>query len=101
MLVRKDVIKDLKTKFNDIGIIGDCDLCRLIGFYEDEDDFYYHVIHMNGHNNRSDRNDVYFSMVGSFETLKGVLNDAAYKRLENTLTLNGAPPREEFIIGKG
>ncbi len=100
LLTREIAIKDLKTKFNDIGIIGDTDLCRLIGFHEDDDDFCYHVLYMNGHNHFSDRNDSYFTMVGRFETLKGVLPEESYKRMESTFSLNGAPPSEEFIISK-
>ena len=97
---RDDIIEDLKTKFNDVGIIGDAELCRLIGFHEDEMDNYYHVLYMNGHYRYSDKNDGYFTMVGCFESLKGILPDESYKRLESTFSLNGAPPSEEFIISE-
>ncbi len=100
MELRDGLIEELKPKLNDIGIIGDTNLCRLIGFHEDDDDFYYHVLYMNGHNRHSDKNDVYFSMVGRFETLKGVLPEESYKRMESTFSLNGAPPSKEFIISK-
>lgn len=100
MLIRNDVIKDLQTKFNDIGIIGNSDLVRLIGFHEDEMDYYYHVLYMNGYNHCSDKNDVYFTMVGSFLSLKGIIPDDDYIKIDNVFSLNGAPQSKEFVASK-
>lgn len=100
MLIRNDVIKDLQTKFNDIGIIGNSDLVRLIGFHEDERDYYYHILYMNGRNRGSDKNNAYFTMVGSFLSLKGLIPDYDYTSLDNVFSLNGAPPSKEFVVSE-
>jgi hypothetical protein len=65
MLTREKAIKECKKSFNHLGIYGGFTLCRLIGFGEDNMDFYYHLVDAYGE-------DSFCSMVGGFYSIKGM-----------------------------
>lgn len=86
---RNECIEEVKRQFNHIGIWADTDIVRLIGFAEDEDDFYWHIMYIGG-------KEVYASMVGPFESLVG--KSERYAQIENVFSLNGCPKAEEMRI---
>jgi len=64
-----------RNMFNDIGILwGDFRLYKLIGFADDGEDCYYHLIDQNGEEHFS-------SMVGGFQSLKNRISVRTYKLL--------------------
>jgi hypothetical protein len=86
---REEHIEELKQIFNHICVLYDNDLVRLVGFYEDDMDIYYHVRFPNGRN-------LYASMVGWLYSLKGMIPDEKYARLDSSWTMNHCPPESEF-----
>jgi len=88
---RQTVIRLMKAMHNHIGITGDCELCRVVGFYEDEMDYYWEVTNIEGEN-------VFHTACGHFVSLKGVLPEEHYTRIDNFFTLNGAGPTKIFHI---
>lgn len=89
-MTREDFIKEMRAMHNHIVIVHDHQLGRLVGFHEDDNDYYYHVRHI-------DRGPtVYHSAVGHCESLKGVYS--RYDVLDRIFTMNGAPPSDEFLI---
>lgn len=94
MSKREEYIAELKAMHNHIGLCFDSELGRLIGFHEDESDYYFVVSVTNGRGRKN--NEVFYSMVGAFESLKDKME--RYDQIENTFTLNGAPPTPEFRV---
>lgn len=94
MLDRDKFIEELKAQFNDICIVHDTEICRLIGFYEDEFDYYYHVRLLHG-------KDLYSSAVGHLLSLKKLLPEKEYQRMDNVFALNQCAPEAEFKISGG
>jgi hypothetical protein len=77
--------KICRKMFNHMGFHwGDQRICRLIGFGDDEEDFYYITKDSSG-------KIIWHSMVGGFCTLKGRIPNHDYKNLEY-----GCPPEKEF-----
>ena len=89
MTQQDDCISEARAMFNHIGIYGGCILARLIGFSDDGDDFYWHIMEMGGKESHA-------SMVGGFESLLGKID--GYDRIDNLFALNGSPKQEEFRI---
>jgi hypothetical protein len=94
MLERDKFIAELKTMFNDICIIYDDELVRLVGFYEDEMDFYYHVKNGKGEPR-------YCSAVGHLVSLKGIYPEANYQRLDDGWHMNHCQRETAFVVGGG
>ena len=89
-MYRKDYMEECRSVFNDIGLWADADICRLIGYAEDDDDCYYILLFPN-------RGTIWSSMVGPFVSLKGCYR--RYEQLESQMTnLWDCPPEKEFII---
>lgn len=78
--------------FNSICICGDAHrIGRLIGFSEDDEDYYYVVRFTGGDVMR-------WSQVGWIIPLRKYLPKRAYEFLEHVNNLNGNPPADEFLI---
>lgn len=89
---RDERLSEMHGMFNVIGICGDAQtVARLIGFHEDERDYYYHVRFIGGKETR-------WSAVGWFIPLRGAIEERAYAFLEQVFCLNGCPPADEFVI---
>lgn len=80
-----------RKMFNHIGFHwGMCEICRLIGFGDDGEDWYYITKDSRG-------KVVWNSMIGGFCTLKGRIPNWDYRNLESSHSLNGCPPEKEFL----
>ncbi len=84
----KEMYAICEKMFNDIGIWGSSDLCRLIGYAEDSDDCYYIVKRANG-------KIVLHTMIGGFYSIKSMAD--GYEYIENQFKRN-CPPEEEFKL---
>lgn len=93
MLTLENFKNEMSQYHNDICIISDIELCRLIGIAETEEDFYYIIKDLRG-------NKIYSSAVGWCVSLKNTYPEKHYARLENIFTINGSVPEKEFIIEK-
>lgn len=98
---RDEIIAELKSMHNHIGVFNDTELGRLVGFAEDEMDYYYIVRHLRQNvNARKDSEGyytIYHSFVGPFVSLKDIYGER-YEYMDNCFTMNGAPPSDDFII---
>lgn len=95
MTYRKDFNEECHKMFNDICIVGDMDLVRLIGCSFDSMDMYYHVRFPNGFHASTMGHDMHMTAVGPCVSLKGIY--PRYDALENQFNLNGCPPVDKFI----
>ena len=85
----KDVyIEEARKLFNHICINGSGHVVRIVGFHEDESDYYWITRDLFG-------TQVYSSCVGGYESLKGKIE--FYDDVERVFTVNGCPPAESFI----
>lgn len=95
---REAYVAEVKALFNDICLVADTNLVRLIGFHEDEMDFYYHVKYMScnrpAYITSPNQLEHYSSFVGPCVSLKGIY--PRYEQLETIFTLNGCPPVDSF-----
>jgi hypothetical protein len=89
MLTIESLTAEMKPQHNDIGIVHDGDLVRLVGIADDEMDFYY--IGVNCHGERT-----WYSCVGAFESLKGKIR--RYDILDNVFAMNLSPRTDTFEI---
>jgi hypothetical protein len=76
---------------NDVCIIYDNEVGRLVGISKDEFDYYYIVDMLR-------EKLAYFSVVGSIFSLKQCLPDAVYESMDNLLKNNGCAPVEQLIV---
>lgn len=74
--------EEIRPILKDIGIIHDCALARLIGVVEDEDDYYYIGLSLQGRR-------TYYSAVGHCTSLRPGYPAERYAALESLFTLNG------------
>ena len=95
MTTRESFIERMRAMHNDIGLYGHTDLSRLIGFHEDDTDFYYHL---RGIQRPVKDREFYGSAVGPFLSLKPWIPPRDYEAMDRIFTLNGALPSDEFLI---
>ncbi len=89
-MVQKDYLEECRLLFNEIGLYCDSDICRLIGYAEDDEDCYYLLMYPGGMLH-------YSSMVGPFESLKGTYK--RYQQLEKLMTESwDCPPYINFVV---
>lgn len=89
-----DMIEEVRPIHNDICILYDSELVRVVGVAEDEADLYYIVRRTNG----PGKNEFWASAVGGIISLNGLYPEDRYVYLDSSLEMNGAPPSEEFIV---
>ncbi len=87
MVERNIILAECRKMFNDICIVGDTNIGRLIGFHEDENDYYYHILYMKGKTRLH-------SAVGPCISLKGIY--PRYKQIDKIFSLNGAFKKNNF-----
>lgn len=75
--------------FNHIGFMDGGELCRCIGFWETDEDYYYKGIYPGG-------KVVYSSMVGVFDSIKGRWERYGY--YDRQLARSGAPKSTAFEV---
>lgn len=91
-MIDKDAfIEELRAMHNDICIVHDDELVRLIGFYEDAHDYYYHVV-------KRDGTAYYASCVGACISLKDKY--PRYDVIEEIFHINHCPRRPEFFVDR-
>lgn len=92
MLTLEKLTEDTKPFHNDICILYDSVLVRLVGIADDGDDFYYIVREM------GPKNEYYASAVGHIISLRPTYPAERYKYMSDIFEMNGAPPTEEFEV---
>ena len=92
MLTFEQLINEHKPNHNDICILYDMTLVRLVGVAEDEDDYYYIVREV------TPKGEYLASCVGWLYSLKGIIAQERYDNMDNLFSLNGAERSDEFII---
>lgn len=101
MLTAEKLIREMRPYFNEICLIYDFSLGRLVGIHEGEDDFYYIIHFPYGHPHGRELpeggKEVLCSAVGYCTTMKG---HERYDALDANFARNGCPPIDEFIIGR-
>jgi len=76
------ILSEVNQYLNTIVLgFGDFTLYRLMGFYEDSEDYYYNMLNIEGAFSLH-------SCVGGFIPLKGKIDDDDYERVENVFELN-------------
>ena len=87
-------IADHRKLHNEIVIVHDQKIGRLIGVHEDIIDFYYVVLHMAEPGSPAPNIRLY-SAVGGCESMRCVNR---YDQIDNVHSFNGAPPQERFRV---
>lgn len=77
---------------NQICVVHDCEMARVVGIHRDAFDAYYICLRMNDVQHESNR--YYASMVGAAVSLRDI---DRYDRIDAVFALNGAPPSDTFI----
>ena len=90
-LTLETLADEVRPIVNDIGLMHDFVLARIVGVADDEDDLYYIGLGMHGRR-------TYYSAVGWCVSLRAGLPADRYAYLDNLFTLNGAPPVGEIEI---
>ena len=90
-LTLQSLADEVRPILNDIGLIHDFSLARIVGVAEDDDDFYY--IGMDHRGRRS-----YYSAVGACVSLRPGYPPDRYAALEGIFTINGGAPVAELEI---
>ncbi len=86
------IIQHCRELFNDIAIIGDTDLGRVVGFGEDPSDYYYIIRTMD-----PAKQEYWASAVGAGPvSLRGKYD--RYEHTDNIFSLNRAPKAETLLI---
>lgn len=88
-LTLESLAAEMQPFHNDICIVHDCEMGRLIGVAEDDSDLYYMVA-------RLGKGVQYYSAVGSCVSLRGHYPEDAYTRLDNVHGYNNAGKTETF-----
>tara|TARA_Y100000815_G_scaffold265123_1_gene281655 strand:- start:434 stop:772 length:339 start_codon:yes stop_codon:yes gene_type:complete len=87
---------EMRPFFNDICMVHDMELARLVGVAQDEMDRYYIVRTMRP--NPSGKHDTFSTAVGHCYSLKGLLPEERYAYSDQVFALNNAGPAETFAI---
>lgn len=91
--------EELKPHLNELCLLYDTDIVRLIGVGVDDMDLYYIVQNKNHRpTDGGSERVVWASAVGGLVPLKGILPRDSYERAYNTLGYNGCPAVAEFLI---
>lgn len=92
MLTLEKLREELEIHHNDICIVYDLHLARLVGVAEDEDDFYYIIRQLNP------KGQSWYSAVGHIVSLKGLYPKDRYEYMDYLFELNGAEKTDEFLV---
>lgn len=93
MLTLETLADECRPFHNDICVLYDSELVRLVGVHEDEDDFYYRVRRI-----IPPRREFLASAVGRIVSLRAIYPADEYQHMDQVFTLNGAGPSEEFLV---
>jgi len=88
------MIKLIRPIHNDICILYDTNLVRVVGVAEDERDLYYIVRDLE----HRDHPEHWASAVGHIVSLNGIYPEERYKHMDDVFRMNGAERSEEFIV---
>lgn len=88
----KKAVRETKRVFNNIGIYAFSEICRCVGFAEDDEDYYWILKY-------GDKTH-YASMVMGFKSLKPLYGKRQYKYLDNMMDEYWGAPREKEYINK-
>ena len=94
-----EMIEELRPHHNELCLLYDTDIVRLIGVGEDDMDFYYIVQNMNHRSVSKDGTTVVWcSAVGHIRPLRDILPSDSYERADNVHAPNGCQPTDEFLV---
>ena len=104
--MRIDLLSEARAIFNDVVLLGDTELGRLVGFGEDIADCYYiakmwDVKWIPSRSLKSAKpsgrgNIMWFTAVAPCISLRGIYS--RYDQLDRVLTLNGCGPEVDFLM---
>ncbi len=90
----EDFASEMKTYHNDICVLYDSEIVRLVGVHQDTYDFYYTVKSLD-----KKRGSFYYaSAVGHLISLKGIYPSERYDHMNDVFNINGATEETEFLI---
>lgn len=85
----QELIDECRPMHNDICIVADSDLARIVGVHHGENDFYYRLRGIS-------RGEWLMSAVANVLSLRGLY--PTYDIMDEVFALNHARPSDEFII---
>ncbi|MFZ3583161.1 hypothetical protein ACOI1H_13455 [Loktanella sp. DJP18] len=90
---------ELRPHHNEMCLLYDDQVVRLLGVGRDDDDLYYIVQQRDRHSRTwSDADVTWCSAVGRITPLKPLVGDAQHARMESLFTLNKLPPNDSFLV---
>lgn len=91
-LTLEKLADEMRPFHNDICILHDCELVRLVGVHDGDDDFYYRVRGKRPHG------EYLSTAVGHIVSLRGIYPAERYHHMDQVFALNGAEPTDEFVV---
>jgi hypothetical protein len=89
------LLEECRGMHNDVCILYDSQIVRLVGCHDGEEDYYYIVRGF-----ASGSKEWKASCVGHIYSLRGLIPPERYKQTEEILSLNGCGPSEKLIATK-
>jgi len=96
MLTLEKLANEMRPHHNEICIMFDSQLVRLIGVSQDDHDLYYIV--QPDKSRWDDTKIVHASAVGHIQPLRGAIPLDAYERMDKIFELKGRAPVEHFLV---
>lgn len=100
-----EFVAALQSRHNELFLLNGFSVVRLIGFFEDAEDYYYHLIDCDPSSNFFGK-EFYASCVAAIHPLNSILDDDYYDMMEQQITINATinevnaiPVIEPFRIG--
>lgn len=95
MLSLKKLADEWRPHHNEVCMLFDLDIVRIVGVHEDDRDLYYRV---RGLGRPGMDREWCATAVGWIYSLKGLLPQERYAQTDNLLTLNGCGPTAAFAV---
>lgn len=99
MLTLDKLAEEMRHMHNDMCILYDMDIVRLVGVAEDERDLYY-IVRNPRHRGQDGKTEYWASAVGHIVSLKGLYPEERYNYMDNVFSLNNASKTDEFKVVK-
>ena len=86
-----------KPHHNELCLLYDTEMVRLIGVGQDDQDLYY-IVQKMGYNGKNNDHISWSTAVGRILPLKGIIPEYSYKRADSVHTFNGCGPTKNFLV---
>ncbi len=91
------LVKYATDHFNEV-VLDFFEVCRCVGYYIGDDDYYLILKHGNGGSRATGQRYICSSWVGEPILLKGKIDDKSYNYLDRVMALNGNEPEAELLL---